>query len=95
MRFFFYILETVVYKGPEKEKEKKPLILSYLFKELVFPTFYNRNGIVLQFYALLFTWPNIRALTPSLPGCHLKTTNKAAKFETLKPFCFIFRTGIP
>ena len=33
-------------------------------------------------------------LTPSLPWCHLKTTNKSAKFETLKPFSFLFRTGM-
>ena len=26
-------------------------------------------------------------LTPSLPWCHLKTTNESAKSETLKPFC--------
>ena len=25
-------------------------------------------------------------LTPSLPWCHLKTTNESAKFETLQPF---------
>ena len=29
-------------------------------------------------------------LTPSLPWCHVKTTNKRAKFQTLKPFCFLF-----
>ena len=33
-------------------------------------------------------------LTPSLPRCHLKTTDKNARFETLKPFCFLFRTGM-
>ena len=33
-------------------------------------------------------------LTPSLPWCHLKTTNKSAKSETLKPFCLLFRTGV-
>ena len=33
-------------------------------------------------------------LTPSLPWCHLKTTNKNAKFETLDCFCLIFRPGI-
>ena len=32
-------------------------------------------------------------LTPSLPWCHLKTTNKSAKFEILKPFRFIFWSG--
>ena len=32
-------------------------------------------------------------LTPSLPWCHLKTTNKRAKFETLKHFCFLFSPG--
>ena len=32
-------------------------------------------------------------LTPSLPQHHLKTTNKSVKFETLKPFCLLFRTG--
>jgi len=29
-------------------------------------------------------------LTPSLPWCHLKTTNKRAKFETFEPFCLLF-----
>ena len=29
-------------------------------------------------------------LTPSLPWCHLKTTNKSRKFEVLKPFCMFF-----
>ena len=32
-------------------------------------------------------------LTPSLPWCHLKTTIKSEKFETLKLFCLLFRTG--
>ena len=27
----------------------------------------------------------VMSLTPSLPGCRLKTTRKSAKFETLKP----------
>ena len=31
-------------------------------------------------------------LTPSLPWCHLKTTNKSAKPETLKHFSFPFHT---
>ena len=34
------------------------------------------------------------ALTLSLPWCHLKTTHKSAKFETLEHFCLLFRTGI-
>ena len=34
------------------------------------------------------------SLTPSLPWCHLKTTNKSVKSETLKPFCFRFCTGM-
>ena len=29
-------------------------------------------------------------LTPTLPRCHLKTTIKSAKFQTLKAFCFLF-----
>ena len=29
-------------------------------------------------------------LTPSLLRCHLKTANKSAQFETLKPFFFFF-----
>ena len=29
-------------------------------------------------------------LTPSLPWCHFKTTNKCAKFETFKLFCLSF-----
>ena len=29
-------------------------------------------------------------LTPSLPRCHLKTTHKVAKFETLQLFCLLF-----
>ena len=29
-------------------------------------------------------------LTPSLPWCHLKTTNKSAKFEILTSFCCCF-----
>ena len=33
-------------------------------------------------------------LTPSLPWCHLKTTNTSSKSETLKPFCLLFRTGM-
>ena len=33
-------------------------------------------------------------LTPSMPWCHLKTTNKSMKFETLKPFCFLFCNGM-
>ena len=32
-------------------------------------------------------------LTPSLPGCHLKTTNTSAKCEILQSFCFLFHTG--
>ena len=32
--------------------------------------------------------------TPSLPWYHLKTTSKSAKFETFKPFCLLFRTGM-
>ena len=32
-------------------------------------------------------------LTPSLPWCHLKTTNKSAKLEILQLFCFLFRSG--
>ena len=32
-------------------------------------------------------------LTPSLHWCHLKTTHKSAKFETLKPF-FFFCSGM-
>ena len=37
---------------------------------------------------------NIWLLTLSLPRWHLKTTNKSAKFETHKPFCFIFRISV-
>ena len=33
-------------------------------------------------------------LTPPLPWCHLKTTTKSAKFETRKPFSFLFGTGV-
>ena len=33
-------------------------------------------------------------LTPSLPRCHLKTTNKSAKCETLYCFCLLFCTGM-
>ena len=33
-------------------------------------------------------------LTLSLPWCHLNTTHKSAKFETVKPFGFLFRTGM-
>ena len=33
-----------------------------------------------------YTSDLLQMLTPSLPGCHLKATNKSAKFETLKPF---------
>ena len=29
----------------------------------------------------------VRPLTPSLPWCHLKTTNEIAKFETFEPLC--------
>ena len=32
-------------------------------------------------------------LTPSLPSCHLKTTSKREKCETLQP-CFLLRTGM-
>ena len=31
---------------------------------------------------------------PSLPWCHLKTTNKSVKSETFKGFCLLFRTGM-
>ena len=34
------------------------------------------------------------SLTPSLPWCHLKMANENAKFETLKPSCFLFCTGM-
>ena len=37
-------------------------------------------------YAALFT--------PSLLWRHLKTANNSAKFETLQPFCLLFRTAI-
>ena len=30
-------------------------------------------------------------INPVMPGCHLKTTNKIAKFEILEPFCLLFR----
>ena len=33
------------------------------------------------------------SLTPSLPRCHLKATDKKAKFDTLKPFRLLFRIG--
>ena len=33
-------------------------------------------------------------LTPSLSLCHFKTTNESAKFETHKPFCVLFRSGM-
>ena len=38
----------------------------------------------------------LHVLTPSLPWCHLKTARKSAKFETLKPFSwvFVFLTGM-
>ena len=32
-------------------------------------------------------------LTPSRP-CHLKMTNKSAKFETINCFCLLFHTGM-
>ena len=32
----------------------------------------------------------ITLLTPSLPWCHLKTTNKSAKYKTLNCFCLYF-----
>ena len=31
-------------------------------------------------------------LTPSLPRCHLKTTNKSEKSETPLHFCLLFHT---
>ena len=34
-----------------------------------------------------------KAITPLLLCVHLKTTNKSAKYEILKPFLFLFRTG--
>ena len=37
---------------------------------------------------------NHKRLTPSLTWYHLKTINKSAKSETLKPFCLLFRSGI-
>jgi len=36
----------------------------------------------------------VLVLTPSLPWCHVKTTDKSAKFETLKPLWFPFRQGM-
>ena len=33
-------------------------------------------------------------LIPWLPWCYLKTTNKSARFETFKPFCFLFLTSM-
>ena len=33
---------------------------------------------------------NVTDLTPSLPWCHFKTTNKSTKFETLNCFCLKF-----
>ena len=36
---------------------------------------------------------HILSLTPSLPRCRLKTSNKRAKFETLKTFCLLFCIG--
>ena len=32
----------------------------------------------------------VRPLTPSLPWCHLKTTDEIAKFETFEPLCLFF-----
>ena len=40
-----------------------------------------------------FHWPQW-TLTPSLPWCHFKTTNKTTKSETLNRFCLLFRTGM-
>ena len=34
------------------------------------------------------------SLTPSLRGCHLKTTIKSVQFETIKPLYFLLRTGM-
>ena len=36
----------------------------------------------------------LKIFTPSLQRCHLKTTNKRAKFEALKPFCLLLHKRI-
>ena len=46
----------------------------------------KKNGMIYQYC--------LAGLTPSLPWCHLKTTIKSVKFETLQPFCFLFHTGM-
>ena len=49
----------------------------------------------LCFYVRSACFINISLLlTPSLPWCNLKTTNKSAKFETVMPFCFLSHTRI-
>ena len=48
----------------------------------------SSEGVDEQCFSLIFG-----QLTPSLPRRHLKRTNKGAKFETLKSFCLLFRTG--
>ena len=41
-------------------------------------------------FVFVCTSSDDRDLTPSLPWCHLKTTSNSEKFQTLKPFCFLF-----
>ena len=41
----------------------------------------------------LMTSFNFRTVTPSLPWCHLKTTNSVT-FETIRPFRLLLRTGM-
>ena len=33
---------------------------------------------------------NLEYLTPLLPCCHMKMTNRSVKFETVEPFCLLF-----
>ena len=45
----------------------------------------TKEVLCLLLLLVMFSW----FLTPSLPGCYLKITNKSAKLETLKPFCLL------
>ena len=56
-------------------------------------TGYMTTGTTPSFIGSRLVIHGCALLTPSLPWCHLKTTMKSAKFETLQPFCLLFRTG--
>ena len=64
-----------------------------------YPILTDQHTVQITELSCRLSWPfflteSQKTLTPSLPWCHLKATNKRAKFETLRPFRLLIRTGM-